>query len=203
MCYNPSVSLNTFMVGLFAVLFAYYNEVITLYEGLFYMSFISIQLVEYFAWNNLNNKKINKIISYITLLILMIQVPLLAIAYNKNKNVNYIIILIFTIFIIAIPFRNNDISIIKSTNGHLQWNFTKRAGLITTVYLSIIFGVLLYNKQYVLLTILFATCLFSMYSYYKSNTWTSIWCWTANILSIYLVVKVFYKDFCTLEGTIL
>ena len=203
MCWNSTVSLNTFICGLFAVSFAYYNEVITLYECLFYMSFISIQLVEYFAWKNLNNKKINKVVSYCALLLVLLHVPLLALAYNKNKNVNYIIIALFALFIICVPFRNNDISIVKATNGHLQWNFSKTFGIITSIYLFISACLLLYNKQYVVFTVLAATCVFSMYSYLKSNTWTSMWCWTANILCIYLLVKVFYKDFCTLEGTLL
>ena len=199
MCWNSTVSLNTFMIGLFAVLFAYYNDVVTLYEGLFYLSFFSMQLVEYFAWKNLNNKKRIIIISYIAIILLFVQVPLLALAFNKNKTYNYLIILIFSLFILLIPFKNNP-PITRSQNSHLAWNFVDIN--VTIIYLFITFTLLLYNKEYILFIILFITLLFSLYSYYHSSTWGSVWCWTVNILSLYLIVKVFYKDFCTLEGSL-
>jgi len=168
------------------------------------MSFISMQLIEYFTWKNIDNKKINKIISYIAMILLLIHVPLLAIAYNKNKSVNYIIITIFLIFIVLTCFNinSNNISITKSKNGHLQWNFIV-INIISLIYFATAFSILLYNKEYLLFTVIFITLLFSLYSYYKSNTWGSVWCWTVNILSFYLIVRVFYKDFCTLDGTIL
>ena len=58
MCWNETVSLNTFLFSFFAINFAYFNNVINGYEYLFYYSFISMQLLEYFAWKHLNNKKI-------------------------------------------------------------------------------------------------------------------------------------------------
>jgi len=203
MCWNSSVSLNTFIIGLFSVLFAYSNNVITFYEALFYMSFISMQLIEYFAWKNLDNKKINKIISCIACILLLIQVPLLGVAYNKNKNVNYIIIAIYLFFILLIPFDNSkDYSISKSSNGHLQWNFlTNPIGII--IYLLLIYYILIHNKEHFLFIILLITLLLSLYTNYKSNTWGSVWCWSVNILCLYLIIKVFHKDFCTLKGTIL
>lgn len=57
MCWNQKVSLNTFLFSLFAASFAYFNNVLNFYTYLYFISFISMQLVEYFAWGNLNNKK--------------------------------------------------------------------------------------------------------------------------------------------------
>lgn len=201
MCWNSTVSLNTFMIGLFAVLFAYFNEIITLYEVLFYMSFISMQLIEYFAWKNLNNKKINKIISYIALTLLIIQIPILLFVYN----INYKYIIIFIILLISIyDIMNNNInfSFVKASNGHLQWNWNKLSWLFWILYFGIGSFVLLKNKKYIVYVLLLLTALISYYSYYKNNTYGSVWCWTVNIISFYLIVKVFYKDFCTLDGTI-
>ncbi len=63
MCWNATVSLNTFLFSFFAVNFAYFNNVINIYEYLFINSFISMQLIEYFTWKNLNNKNLNRLLS--------------------------------------------------------------------------------------------------------------------------------------------
>ena len=60
MCWNAKVSLNTFLFSLFGTLFAYFYNVIGKFETLYYVSVISMQLIEYFTWKNLNNHKINK-----------------------------------------------------------------------------------------------------------------------------------------------
>ena len=50
MCWNASVSLNTYAFGLFASSFAYVNGVTNLSGLIFYQSFIIMQLIEYFIW---------------------------------------------------------------------------------------------------------------------------------------------------------
>ena len=197
-----SISLNTFMVGLFAVSFAYYNGIITLFEVLFYMSIISMQLLEYFAWKNLDNKKINTIISYISLILIIIQLPIALIAYEINYK--YIIIFIFLLVAIYDCINNNlKFSFAKASNGHLLWNWNKFSLLFWFLYLVIGSFALLKNKQYIVFVILLITTILTYYSYSKYGTYGSMWCWTVNILSFYLIIKVFYKDFCTLEGTII
>ena len=44
MCWNASVSLNTYIFGLFASLFSYYNGYGNILSVIFYQSFIIIQL---------------------------------------------------------------------------------------------------------------------------------------------------------------
>jgi hypothetical protein len=73
MCWNQKISLNTFLLSLFGISFAYFNSVINFYEYLYFLSFISIQLVEYFTWANLNDKKINTFLSKIGLFLIFLQ----------------------------------------------------------------------------------------------------------------------------------
>ena len=165
------------------------------------MSLISMQLIEYFAWKNLDNKKINRIISYIALILLIIQVSILLFTYD----INYKYIIIFVMLLIAIyNIINNNInfSFVKASNGHLQWNWNKLSWLFWILYFGIGSFALLKNKQYIVFVLLLLTLCLSYYSYFKNNTSGSVWCWTVNIISLYLIVKVFYKDFCTLDGTI-
>jgi hypothetical protein len=32
----------------------------------------------------------------------------------------------------------------------------------------------------------------------ETKTWGSMWCWISNVASFYLILRVFYNDFCTI-----
>jgi hypothetical protein len=87
MCWNATVSLNTFLFSFFGINFAYFNNVINIYEYLFCYSFISIQLVEYFTWKHLHNKKLNRLLSQLGLFIIFMQ-PLFFILIPNNVKFN-------------------------------------------------------------------------------------------------------------------
>ena len=76
MCWNAEVSLNTFLFSLFGTLLAYFNNIIGGVEMLYYFSFISMHLLEYFTWKNLKDKKVTKVLSQIGLFLIYIQIPL-------------------------------------------------------------------------------------------------------------------------------
>lgn len=84
MCWNQEVSLNTFLFSAFGSLLAYFNGVIGLFHLLFFFSFISIQLVEYFTWKYLNNRKLNTILSKIALALILIQPPFSTSIFNLH-----------------------------------------------------------------------------------------------------------------------
>ena len=73
MCWNQTISLNTFIFSLFGINFAYLNNITDIYYYIFFLSFCSIQLVEYFAWGNLNNKKTIRLLSQIGLFLVSMQ----------------------------------------------------------------------------------------------------------------------------------
>ncbi len=204
MCWNSTVSLNTFMVGIFAVIFGYYNEVITIYESLLYISFISMQLIEYFTWKNLDNKKINKILSHIGLFAVTMQ-PLLMILSVYNGPYKTLILMIYLLFISSVIlylYKGIDFSMNKASNGHLAWNWLNFPFIIILIVFIFWFGPLFYNKEFYKLTLYLFIVSVIYYTYHKSHTWGSLWCWIANILSFFLIIRVFYKDFCTLDGPI-
>ena len=87
MCWNQTISLNTFIFSFFAINFAYLNNIADIYYYLFFLSFSSIQLVEYFAWGNLNNKKTIRLLSQIGLFLVSMQ-PILLILSIKNVEYN-------------------------------------------------------------------------------------------------------------------
>ena len=73
MCWNQSVSMNTFLFSLFAVLLSFSNGLIDNKMALLYLSFMSMQLVEYFAWGDINNKKKIELLSKVGFTLILLQ----------------------------------------------------------------------------------------------------------------------------------
>ena len=200
MCWNETVSLNTFLFSLFGINFAYFNNVINGYEYLFYYSFISMQLLEYFAWKYLNNKKINRLLSQLGMFLIIIQ-PILFILIPNNLEFNIkaslitLYILFFVMYLVFYGvFRNIDFSMVRASNGHLAWNWLSNAPYSNLIWVSFLLVVLLLIKKYFLFAMYLITFLAIYYTYYKSKTWGSLWCWIANMMAIFLIVRTFFKS---------
>jgi hypothetical protein len=191
MCWSAKVSLNTFMFSLFGTLFALSNGVITLQSSLFVLSFISMQLLEYFAWKNLDNKRMIRFLSQVGTFIIISQV-VFAINSNKSPWPWYLAFACITLLMFATT--KIDYSMHKAPNGHLAWNW-----LSSWPKWYVMFWVLftlLHMKNYYTFAFSVVTLLVTFYTYYSSETWGSMWCWFANFFAFYLIAKVFYKDLC-------
>ena len=95
MCWNASVSLNTFLFSSFILGLIIYNNLFTKYKiqhlnniwaYLFLSSFILMQLIEFFIWKNINNKFYNNIFSICATLLLIIQ-PIISIMIITNIKI--------------------------------------------------------------------------------------------------------------------
>jgi len=196
MCWNETVSLNTFLFSLFGINFAYFNNVINGYEYLFYYSFISIQLVEYFTWKHLNNKKINRLLSQLGLFFIGLQPILFILTPNNVKfNIKASLIIIYILFFIFwIVYFPSNFSMTKAPNGHLAWHWLNVPPLYIFIWLTFFLVILLYIKKYILCAIHVIVFLAIYYTYYKTKTWASLWCWIANIMAVFLIVRTFFKS---------
>jgi hypothetical protein len=193
MCWNQSVSLNTFFFGLFAVSLALYNKVITPVGSLGALSFISMQLVEYFTWRNLGNKETLSVLSKLGLGLILSQ-PLLV---HAGRVQNFAISLVYVVCILLFfSSHTNTFSMHKADNGHLSWTWLPTSPLFIGLWLMFFLLPFLYTKEYLFFFTLLLTILLSLYTYYKDNTWGSMWCWFANIYSVYLMVLIFGKELC-------
>jgi hypothetical protein len=182
---------------LFGVNFAYFNAIINPYSYLYFLSFISIQLVEYFAWGNLNNKKTIRTLSQIGLFLISIQPVLFIASINNVKNsiklkviAMYIVFLLVCLLSFAI-----DFSMEKASNGHLAWNWLSFPPYVVLLWVVFKFGLLLYANDYLNFALMILFFLAIYYTYYKTNTWGSLWCWIANIFSATLILVTFYPKF--------
>jgi hypothetical protein len=196
MCWNATVSLNTFLFSFFAVNFAYFNNIINIYECLFFYSFISMQLIEYFTWKHLHNKKINRLLSQLGMLLVFIQ-PLffILIPNNVKFNIKATLITLYVIFLVFLGYLiKYDYSMVKAPNGHLAWNWLNVPVFYIFIWVTFLLVILLYAKKYILFAINALIFLAIYYTYYKTNTWGSLWCWIANGLAVLLIIRTFYNS---------
>ena len=123
MCYNATVSLNTFIFGVSVAILAHYTKIIPYYVILILLSITSMQLLEYFAWTYYDNPLINKILSLIGLFIIFIQVLLLNYYYPDPKTSKILLsfMFIFILLFLIFEFRNVNFSMKKGKNKHLIW----------------------------------------------------------------------------------
>jgi len=198
MCWNTSVSLNTYIFGLFASSFAYYNGVINLIGFIYYQSFIIMQLIEYFIWSKTFS---NKLLSQIALFFIICQ-PIFNILKieTQPKLIPYLLVayLVFIgiLYSVVIPLHTIEFSTVPSKNGHLSWKWLDINIFIIILWFTFLSLYWIIDRIYILFAIITIFLIISIILYKKTNTWGSMWCWIANVTSFCLIFLVFYKDFC-------
>lgn len=214
MCWNKEISLNTFVFSSFVLLLIMYNNKYTQYKipdlnniwvYVFFMSFILMQLLEYFIWKNINNPFYNKVFTILATLLLLVQ-PIASTMLITNKIVRYNLLTLY--LILSIPFAiyrfmTRKIYSSVSPLGHLQWNLLldKKGNLdkILSIIWFIFFLFPLFYQGYTYGFLFgFLTLLFIMYNYSKDGTVGSMWCWIVNSIMVFyasylLLYLPFYK----------
>lgn len=195
MCYNSTVSLNTFLFGLGVACLAYYTKIIPNYGIIILLSFSAMQLLEFFAWTYYDNRKINRILSIIGMMIIITQVILLNyyLPDKKIRNILLFLIFIFLLLFIIIDLKNVNFSMKRGENKHLIWYWLDLPLIWIIIGLSFyLIPVYLYGN---LLTILFmiTILLISLYFYWKYKTWGSMWCYFSNLLWLYVLIMIIIK----------
>jgi hypothetical protein len=198
MCWNAAVSVNTYIFGLFASLFSYYNGVSNILSVIFYQSFIIMQLIEYFIWTKAFS---NKLLSQIGFFVIMCQPILNIIKIEESPQlIPYIlaayIIFIVILYTIIVPLNTVNFSTVPSKNGHLSWKWLDLNIYIIFIWYAFLSIRWIIDKMYIVLTIITALLIITLVLYKYTNTFGSMWCWTANIISFYLIFEVFYKNIC-------
>ena len=205
MCWNQYVSLNTFTFStIILILIAYNNkytpykisELNNIFAYIFFMSFITMQLIEFFLWRNLNNKDINRKLSIAGALLLMVQ-PIASLLMLKDDFTRKAMLTTYTIpafayFIYKVKTQPNFNTTVTPM-GHLRWNWlnqdkNKLLGLIWFFFLY--FSIFVEKQYYTAGIITLALLAVSYYSYNKEGSYGSLWCWSINSLMIYYAIKL-------------
>jgi len=198
MCWNASVSLNTYIFGLFASSFAYYNGTTNLLGFILYQSFIIMQLIEYFIWSKTFS---NRLLSQIALFAILCQPVFNILKIEKMPELIPYLLVAYFIFIIIIytiitPLNTLTFLSVPSKNGHLAWKWFTWNIYIIAIWFAFLSARWIIDKMYLILVFVAIILVVSVILYKESNTWGSMWCWLANAISIYFILLVYYKDFC-------
>lgn len=199
MCWNASVSLNTFVFGVFASLFSYFNDDIKILAVIFYLSVIIMQLIEYFVWSKTFSIS-NRLLSQIALIVIFLQPILNIISIEKKQEfIPYLLvayILFMLIYACTISVNSIDFSMVQSKNGHLSWKWVNTNLFILIIWFIFLSSRWIIDEMYLILILLTILLIISIILYKDTQTWGSLWCWACNFISFYLILKVFYKDIC-------
>jgi hypothetical protein len=184
MCWNAEVSLNSFIFGIISFIIVISINTIEYKYLLLPLAVTSMQLVEYFAWRNINNKKIIEYLSLIGMAIILLQLLIINITILSGKELIIVLILLFlgSLAILVYVSNKNNLRMEKGINGHLVWYWADIPVPLLIYILSFYFyASFKYNKKFKLIIIMaFILLLISLYSYYKYKTWGSMWCYYSN-----------------------
>jgi hypothetical protein len=171
----------------------------------FIASVISMQLVEFFIWRNIDNAYYNHLFSIMAFLLLILQ-PAASLMILTNISLRNM--LLFVYLLGAIPFSAYNIATnpqIRSTiskKGHLQWKFLSvipiYPPIIWLFYLFFILFAFVYEGKwfgFLLGTILL---IISYINYGSDQSVNSMWCWGINSFLLFylvylLIVLPFYE----------
>lgn len=216
MCWNATISLNTFVFSAATLAFIAYNNTYTKYKlpefianpwlYAVIVSFVSIQLVEYFLWRSIETRdaKLNRVASIIGSLIIASQ-PLAVSMLITDRVIQPIATgiyaIIFAAYVLLKYPGNLDkySTVVSPTTGSLQWkwNYPKSAlfpgiDLVHILgYFAVFFVTAFYVPRY--LAIIVAGTLVVMWLAYSGNehmVWGSKWCWSVTILMFYYLTKI-------------
>lgn len=209
MCWNSSVSLNTFVFSSFVLLMIMYNNKYTKYKinelnhfwmYMFLFSFIVMQLLEFLMWKNIGNKFYNKIISIcIIILIVFIQplVSLMNINDNDNLRKKLLKVYIFLSCFYALFFYSNYNIHTEITKGkHLNWRITPYnkifALFLGVIWLFFFLYSFYHNKYWLGLIFGLVTFGLSTYNYFEDKSISSNWCWIVNTIMLFYAYKLLF-----------
>jgi hypothetical protein len=196
MCWNASVSMNTYLLGLFATTLALSNGVITALQYAYYQSFMLMQLVEYFIWSY---PSLNRVMSQVGLLLVIAQ-PALSVLLTRDKRYVPALLLAYAaciaVLFVAKPWSSIDFTSTRASNGHLAWNWLDFPVALMVVWVSFYFVRFAIDAEWVWLVISVGLVATIVVLYGPTRTWGSLWCWIVNLIALVLLYQVFKKDIC-------
>jgi hypothetical protein len=206
MCWNPQISLTTFIFAICAITISYINRITDIKWAIFYFTIAAIQLIEYFIWTQ---KSYNRILSILGFIIITIQ-PIaagLVISNATYQKIYYISYFVWGIIAIIDNFRNgSEFTTTVGKTKHLRWNWLKPSlFFVITWTMFLITGLWLSNKYSLIDKLIMAVftslfCATAYYFYSKDGTWGSIYCSMANMIFLYILAKSFYSLYMSRYG---
>lgn len=198
MCWNASISLNTYLFSLFASGLAWMNGLLSVYGFVAYQAFSTMQLIEYFTWSKTFD---NAVLSFLALTLVLMQpaTSILTMQSKAHRQFMYPLLVSYVAFVallLWLSWRKMKFSMTVASNGHLSWKWLNVPLLLILLWLVFLVIPYAVTGQYFITGFIVITFAITYVLYSSSGTWGSLWCWVANFMAIGLLAKVFYKDIC-------
>ena len=194
MCYNAEISFDTFLYGTLSLIIVLALNKVPLHTIAIAYTISLIQLMEYFAWKNIDNSINLYYISHFGFIIIFIQIFIIN-YYNLKGQEKQIITIILLLLLPLVYYNisiNNKFKIEKGENGHLIWWWLDILYPFNILILLFYIYPYVRNKSYFDLFISYISLYISLYYFYKYKTWGSMWCYIGNFLWIILIIKSIY-----------
>lgn len=208
MCWNQSISFNTFIFGAATLLFIWYNNNYTQYKSpeftiYFYFligALISMQLLEFFLWKSIDtkNNSMNKLFSILGWILVRILQPLsvLLLIPPKYSMLQYSLFVLYfgLLFIISLYkyfYSPIEFKTIADKSGHLYWKWSNLYGFEKIIFIIyLIIGITLFLSYPIFA---FIALIFIIYSYIiHKNSFTTMWCWLSNSILLYYLINILF-----------
>ena len=205
MCFSAEASLFSYILGSIASLYLLFKgDKYDKHIGLFSLTFIQIQLAEFFMWIDQDCNNINHYGTILAEYILILQpfsIIIGAILFKTTNLPNYLLYLFLLIFIIilinySIIVANNKRKLCSRSinNGYLKWDVIKQYNLFNyIIYFTFMFLLWIFVKDRKgLFVLIFSilSLLFGLNNDYKFNfaQWESKWCFIAVLLPVLIII---------------
>lgn len=188
MCWNATVSMNTFLAVVFAAIVGIFNNSLSVSQTAFFLSYGGMQLVEYFLWRF---PALNSTFSAAGLSLIVSQ-PLFSILTTQTHLIpllsGYLGFLLYSVYIALNPTRfNMSFSSTVASNGHLRWNWLPSDPIFLFLYMILLFAPMYISSNFTGLIGGLLILLISLITYGSSKTWGSMWCWFAALYAFIIL----------------
>ena len=132
----------------------------------------------------------NEFLTSLALYIIIIE-PLTIMLMIPNKIILISIVTCYLLFLCSRMFISNKIYITTVKNGHLSWGWINTKDKLS-IFIYLLFFVLSMYLINNFLSFLFATftLIFTLFFYFKYNTFGSMWCWSVNLFLLYFIIDL-------------
>lgn len=202
MCWNEHVSLNTFLFSTFVLCLILYNNLYTPYKikelhslavYLFLISIISMQLVEFFLWRNLNTDY-NIVLSTIGIILLILQ-PIFSLSIIEDVVLREWLCVLYVFWVLILG--NLKVKKTVVEDGHLNWGFFKEFNLFIVGWIAFLFIGPIYRGLWPAVIIGAVLALIAHFRYKQTAIRGSMWCWLVNIILLYYAcILLLVLPFC-------
>jgi hypothetical protein len=203
MCWSASVSLNTFLLCVFAVALSALNGLCGPIEAAFAATYMGMQLVEFLIWRDLAaGGAWNARLSAIGFGLILAQ-PLLSIAMLVERPDGApawalpVLLALYAAFLAAaLALLRPRFQTVRAPNGHLAWLWLAPPAAFVLAYAVLLLAPMLLRSRWLTAAVVAGTMAASYALWRREGTWGSMWCWIAALFALAYIAAVFAADLC-------